>query len=43
VLEAMKMDHTLTAIRDGTIAEVMVKSGDQVNQGTELLILEEDG
>jgi 3-methylcrotonyl-CoA carboxylase alpha subunit len=43
VLEAMKMEHTLTAIRDGTIAEVMVKSGDQVNQGTELLILEEDG
>ena len=43
VLEAMKMEHTLTASRDGIIAEVMVKLGDQVNQGTELLTLEEDG
>ena len=30
VLEAMKMQHELTAQRDGTLAEVAVREGDQV-------------
>ena len=30
VLEAMKMQHELTARRDGTLAEVAVREGDQV-------------
>ena len=33
VLEAMKMETTITAERDGTIAEVLVKSGSQVETG----------
>ncbi len=40
VLEAMKMEHTLTAPRDGTISEILVAEGDQVTDGTMLLALE---
>ena len=40
VLEAMKMQHTLTAYRDGTIAEVLVAAGEQVVEGTMLVTLE---
>ena len=44
VLEAMKMEHALTAPRDGRIAEVRVTAGMQVTDGTLLLALEpEDG
>ena len=44
VLEAMKMEHTLTAPRDGTVGEVLTAVGDQVTDGTLLLALEpEDG
>ena len=44
VLEAMKMEHTLTAPRDGTVAEVLTAEGDQVTDGTLLLTLDgEDG
>jgi 3-methylcrotonyl-CoA carboxylase alpha subunit len=42
VLEAMKMEHTLTAWRDGVIAEVMVREGDQVAAGAPLIRLEEE-
>ncbi|MEZ5734043.1 MAG: acetyl/propionyl/methylcrotonyl-CoA carboxylase subunit alpha [Paracoccaceae bacterium] len=41
VLEAMKMEHTLTAARDGTVAEVLVTSGSQVEAGAALVRLEE--
>jgi 3-methylcrotonyl-CoA carboxylase alpha subunit len=41
VLEAMKMEHTLTAPRDGIVAEVFVTDGDQVTDGTLLLSLEQ--
>ena len=41
VLEAMKMEHTLTAPRDGSIAEVMVASGDLVQDGMVLVRLAE--
>jgi 3-methylcrotonyl-CoA carboxylase alpha subunit len=44
VLEAMKMEHALTAPRDGVIAEVAVAEGAQVTDGTLILALEpEDG
>ncbi|PKP74203.1 MAG: 3-methylcrotonyl-CoA carboxylase [Alphaproteobacteria bacterium HGW-Alphaproteobacteria-6] len=42
VLEAMKMEHTLCAARDGVVAEVMVAAGDQVEAGAALIRLEEE-
>ncbi|MCL4170231.1 UNVERIFIED_CONTAM: hypothetical protein GTU68_052468 [Idotea baltica] len=42
VLEAMKMEHTLRAPRDGAIGEVLVSEGDQVTDGTLLLALAEE-
>ncbi len=42
VLEAMKMEHALLAARDGIIAEVMVKEGDQVVAGAPLIRLEDE-
>jgi 3-methylcrotonyl-CoA carboxylase alpha subunit len=44
VLEAMKMEHILTAPRDGVVLEVLVSQGDQVTDGMLLLRLEpQDG
>jgi len=40
VLEAMKMEHTIAAPRDGTVAELLFAPGDQVAEGGELLTLE---
>jgi 3-methylcrotonyl-CoA carboxylase alpha subunit len=42
VLEAMKMEHSLLAARDGTVAEVMVSEGDQVAAGAALVRLEDE-
>ncbi len=42
ILEAMKMEHTLKAPRDGVIGEVMVSEGEQVTDGTILLQLAEE-
>ncbi|TMV56838.1 biotin/lipoyl-binding protein, partial [Thioclava sp. BHET1] len=42
VLEAMKMEHTLTAARDGLVAEVLAKAGQQVEAGAALVRLAED-
>jgi 3-methylcrotonyl-CoA carboxylase alpha subunit len=39
VMEAMKMEHTITAPRDGTVEELLYVAGDQVNEGGELLRL----
>jgi len=41
VLEAMKMEHTLTAGRDGVVAEVLVSAGAQVEAGAALIVLED--
>ncbi|HUF55111.1 MAG TPA: acetyl/propionyl/methylcrotonyl-CoA carboxylase subunit alpha [Thermohalobaculum sp.] len=41
VMEAMKMEHSLTAPRAGTVAEVTVAPGDQVEEGAVLIVLEE--
>ena len=42
VLEAMKMEHSLTAARDGIVAEVLAQAGDQVEAGAPLIRLEEE-
>ncbi|GHG79271.1 acetyl-CoA carboxylase biotin carboxylase subunit [Pseudodonghicola xiamenensis] len=42
ILEAMKMEHTLVAARDGVVAEVLAAAGDQVEAGAALVRLEED-
>ncbi|WP_417727560.1 acetyl/propionyl/methylcrotonyl-CoA carboxylase subunit alpha [Roseovarius sp.] len=42
VLEAMKMEHSLLAARDGVVAEVLVSAGDQVSAGAALVRLEEE-
>ncbi len=42
VLEAMKMEHSLTAARDGIVAEVLTASGDQVEAGAPLIRLEDE-
>jgi 3-methylcrotonyl-CoA carboxylase alpha subunit len=40
VMEAMKMEHTINAPRDGVVAELLFAVGDQVTDGAELLRLE---
>ncbi len=42
VMEAMKMEHTLTAPRDGKVAELLVALEDQVEAGALLLTLAEE-
>ena len=39
VMEAMKMEHTISAPKDGTVAELLFAVGDQVGDGAELLRL----
>ena len=40
VMEAMKMEHTIAAPADGVVAEILYASGDQVQEGAELLRLQ---
>ncbi len=40
ILEAMKMEHSLLAALDGTVAEVLAAAGDQVEAGAALVRLE---
>ena len=42
ILEAMKMEHTLTSALDGTVAEVLAAAGTQVAAGDILIRLEMD-
>ncbi|HUP99494.1 MAG TPA: biotin carboxylase N-terminal domain-containing protein [Aeromicrobium sp.] len=42
VLEAMKMQHTITAPADGTVAELDVSVGQQVESGAVLAVIEGD-
>jgi len=37
VMEAMKMEHTIYAPLDGTVAELLYAPGEQVAEGAELL------
>jgi 3-methylcrotonyl-CoA carboxylase alpha subunit len=39
VMDAMKMEHTIAAPADGTVAELLFAPGDQVPEGAELLKL----
>ncbi|WP_029006602.1 acetyl/propionyl/methylcrotonyl-CoA carboxylase subunit alpha [Azorhizobium doebereinerae] len=43
VVEAMKMEHTVTAPRDGVVQAVNFAVGDLVDEGAELLVLDEAG
>jgi 3-methylcrotonyl-CoA carboxylase alpha subunit len=42
VLEAMKMEHTITAPADGTVKEIHYGAGDQVLEGVELITLDQN-
>ena len=42
VLEAMKMEHRITAPGDGTVRQVLVGAGDQVDNGALLIVLAAD-
>jgi 3-methylcrotonyl-CoA carboxylase alpha subunit len=42
-MEAMKMEHTITAPRDGMIAEIHFAVGAVVNEGAELLAYAVEG
>ena len=39
IMEAMKMEHTIAAPKDGVVAELLYAPGDQVAEGAELLRL----
>ena len=39
VMEAMKMEHTIAAPKDGVISEILYAAGDQVSDGAELIRL----
>ncbi len=41
IMEAMKMEHTVTAPQDGTVAEVSVVAGDQVDADALLIVVAE--
>jgi propionyl-CoA carboxylase alpha chain len=43
VLEAMKMEHPMSATEPGVVREVRVAVGDQVESGAVLLVVEPDG
>ncbi|MBZ0124642.1 MAG: acetyl-CoA carboxylase biotin carboxyl carrier protein subunit, partial [Roseovarius sp.] len=42
VLEAMKMEHSLLAPRDGVVAEVLAEAGTQVEAGAALIRLADE-
>jgi 3-methylcrotonyl-CoA carboxylase alpha subunit len=37
VMEAMKMEHTIVALADGRVDELLVHVADQVSEGAQLL------
>ncbi|MGB8930143.1 MAG: acetyl/propionyl/methylcrotonyl-CoA carboxylase subunit alpha [Anaeromyxobacteraceae bacterium] len=43
ILEAMKMEHTITSPRDGTVAAIHFATGALVSEGASLLALEAEG
>lgn len=40
ILEAMKMENTINADRDGVVKDIKVKAGDVVLEGAELIVIE---
>jgi len=43
VLEAMKMEHTISALADGKIEKVIYSVGEQVEEGAELIVFQSAG
>jgi biotin carboxyl carrier protein len=41
IMEAMKMEHSVTAPRDGTVAQLMVVAGDQVDADALMIVVSE--
>ena len=41
ILEAMKMEHTITAPLDGTVTAIHYAAGEMLDEGVELLVVEE--
>ena len=39
VVEAMKMEHTISAPHDGTVEALRCAEGDRVEEGAELIVL----
>ena len=39
IVEAMKMEHALTAPRDGTVGEILADEGTQVAEGARILLM----
>ena len=42
VMEAMKMNHSISSDRDGIVKEIYINKGDQLETGTSLLLLKSD-
>jgi acyl-CoA carboxylase subunit alpha len=42
-LEAMKMEHTITAPADGVVTDLPVSAGQQVEVGAVLAVVKEEG
>jgi biotin carboxyl carrier protein len=42
-MEAMKMEHHVSAPDDGVVIEIFVSAGEQVHNGTALLVIEPAG
>jgi len=40
ILEAMKMEHTISASEDGTVTEILYQQGELVSDGAELIIID---
>lgn len=40
ILEAMKMEHTISAPADGLISEILYQAGEMVEDGAELIVIE---
>jgi len=43
ILEAMKMEHAITASRDAVISDIPFAIGEQVTEGTELVLFKPEG
>lgn len=40
VIEAMKMEHVISAMRSGTVSKIFYKKGDRVHEGAQLIVFE---
>jgi len=42
ILEAMKMEHTISAPMDGVVVDIFFNAGDQLEEGVELLKIDSE-